>query len=150
MLPAPIPLALTQSRELKLAQEEVSRLSREVQDLADGSGVVRNEHQKLQEELNRRTMEEAEADGAAGSGIGHGKSRLIVSLELHSSMLQGREARRKYGKCAISERWFVTASLRGCCVFPLCGVCTMSCFLLLTLLGKTECAALVVKAWRLC
>ncbi|CAM9901332.1 unnamed protein product, partial [Laminaria digitata] len=42
-----------QSLELKLAQEEVSRLSEEVRALADGSGAVRNEHQKLQEEFKK-------------------------------------------------------------------------------------------------
>lgn len=75
-VPSHFPIAMqsiqTQSRELKLAQEEVSRLSHEVQILADGSGAVRNEHHKLQEELNRRTLKEAEGGGDSG-GIGQGE-----------------------------------------------------------------------------
>lgn len=51
----------------------MSRLSEEVRALQDGSGAVRNEHQKLQEEFNKRASEEAERSGTGG-GIGQGAS----------------------------------------------------------------------------
>lgn len=54
-----------------MAQEEVTRLSQEVAALADGSGAARNEHQRLQEELHSRTMDETEG-GGDGVGIGEG------------------------------------------------------------------------------
>ena len=56
-----------------MAQEEVTRLSQEVQALADGSGAARNEHQRLQEELHSRAMEDTEG-GEDGTGIGDGAS----------------------------------------------------------------------------
>lgn len=56
-------------RELKLAQEDVVRLTREVQALSDGSEAVRGEHRRLQEELKSREMEEQ----TVGGGIGQGK-----------------------------------------------------------------------------
>lgn len=54
-----------------MAQEKVTRLSQEVQALADGSRTVRDEQQRLQEELQSRAMEETEEAGF-GAGIGEG------------------------------------------------------------------------------
>lgn len=61
-----------------MAQEEVTRLSQEVQALTDGSGAARNEHQRLQEELQSRAVEEREG-GGDGAGIGEG-AWLLSSL----------------------------------------------------------------------
>ncbi|CAM9647625.1 unnamed protein product, partial [Sphacelaria rigidula] len=69
-----------QLRELKLAQEDVSRLTAEVRALTDGSGAVRDEHRRLHEELKRREMEKAEAEEARGCGIGQGVSELNPEL----------------------------------------------------------------------
>lgn len=60
-----------QLRELKLAQEEVSHLTEEMRAMSDGSGALRNEHQRLQEEFNRREKEKAEGE-EGGGGIGQG------------------------------------------------------------------------------
>lgn len=54
-------------------------MSQEVQALADGSGAARNEHQRLQEELQTRAMEDTEA-GGDGNGIGEGMGCSCVSV----------------------------------------------------------------------
>ncbi|CAN0101905.1 unnamed protein product [Scytosiphon promiscuus] len=71
--------AREQSRELEAAQDEVSRLSQEVQTLTNGSGAVRDEQQRLHEELKSRALEDADAQGN-GSGIGEGVSELNPAL----------------------------------------------------------------------
>eukprot|EP00903_Cladosiphon_okamuranus_P013669 g12730.t1 len=67
------------SRELEMAQDEVTRLSQEVRALADGSGAARNEHRRLQEELYSRALEDTER-AADGAGIGEGMSELNPAL----------------------------------------------------------------------
>lgn len=62
-----------------MAQEEATRLSQEVQALADGSGAARNEHQRLQEELQCRAMEDTEG-GGDGVGIGEGAIAYTIML----------------------------------------------------------------------
>ncbi len=69
-------LIFFQSRELEIAQNEVSRLSQELQALAEGTGAARNEQQRLQEELKSRAMEDAEGEGDGG-GIGEGAARFV-------------------------------------------------------------------------
>lgn len=62
-----------------MAQEEATRLSQEVQALADGSGAARNEHQRLQEELQSRAMEDTEGGGDC---VGIGEGAIVYTIML--------------------------------------------------------------------
>lgn len=78
--PSPYPcLCRAQSRELEVAQDEVSRLSQEVQALTDGSEAVRDEQQRLHEELKNRAMDDADDEGNGG-GIGEGGHVFLLFL----------------------------------------------------------------------
>lgn len=66
---------MIQARELKLAQENVSRMTRDIQALSEESAAVRSEHRRLEEDLKRRVMEEE----AGGGGIGEGDARRSLS-----------------------------------------------------------------------
>lgn len=68
-------------RELKLTQEEVSRLTGEVRAMSDGSGALRNEHQRLQEEIIQREKEKAEGE-EGGGGIGQGELRVSTKFDV--------------------------------------------------------------------
>lgn len=67
------------ARTLKLAQEDVARLSSELLSLRASSDEVKNEHRRLQEELARRDTEEAQQE-KGGLGIGEGMSELNPEL----------------------------------------------------------------------
>ena len=55
------------AQDKKLSQEEISRLSHEVQAFTEGLGAVRFQQQELQEVLVRRIMENAERDGGVST-----------------------------------------------------------------------------------
>lgn len=92
-----------------MAQEELTRLSQEVQALADGSGAARNEHQRLQEELHSRAMEDT--DGARdGAGVGEGAKQTSSYLFLRSA---GKFATAVPGKCVVGCRLLTLRSFKS-------------------------------------
>lgn len=49
--------------------------------MSDGSGALRNEHQRLQEEIIQREKEKAEGE-EGGGGIGQGELRVSTKFDV--------------------------------------------------------------------
>lgn len=106
-----------QSRELRLAQAEVSRLSQKVQAHAESSGEFRDENQRLREELESRSVEAAEG-GEGGSRLGQGGKVCLFFFCLWQILQSG-------GTVLSSDGWICV--VRRYEVYFVCGEAIVEC-----------------------